>query len=126
MFIKCENTTYSIYRILLKVSGHLRCCNMLLITVQSTNSTFFFNHTENVHIYDGYVSNNQSIQEATFQSPFFPNFYPHDLAIEYLIRCNSTLDIECIIEIAFTDFQISSSSIIEVRITSHIFKNKCS
>lgn len=61
------------------------------------------------------MSRNETIQIDGFQSPFFPNFYPRDLIIEHLIRCNSTDDTDCSIEITFTDFQISASSVIEVR-----------
>lgn len=75
----------------------------------------FFYHLENVMIYRGYIFENETDHQTDIiQSPFFPTYYPRDLIIEYLIECNSTDGMDCHIEITFTDFQVSSSSVMEV------------
>lgn len=70
---------------------------------------------ENILKYKGgMISENQTIQMSTMQSPFFPNFYPRDIIIEHLIECNSNGTTECHIEIVFLDFLIGSTSVMEV------------
>lgn len=69
---------------------------------------------ENILKYEGVISENQTSQMDTMQSPFFPNFYPRDLVIEHLIVCSSNDTSPCHIEITFLDFLISSSSAMEV------------
>ncbi|XP_065341759.1 uncharacterized protein LOC135940691 isoform X2 [Cloeon dipterum] len=44
-------------------------------------------------------------------SPFFPANYPRDIGIEYVI---TTMDQKSNVQVIFTDFQLSSSSIIEM------------
>lgn len=53
-------------------------------------------------------------QNSTLESPFFPNFYPRDLMIEYVVTCNTSETDDCRLEIMFSDFQISTSSTMEV------------
>ncbi|XP_066902805.1 neuropilin and tolloid-like protein 1 isoform X3 [Halyomorpha halys] len=46
------------------------------------------------------------------KSPFFPNYYPRDLGVEYVVRCVSAGD-HCRIKLSFTDFLVSPQSIME-------------
>lgn len=75
-----------------------------------------FARLENVLKYKGMVSENQTNQVDTMQSPFFPNFYPRDLIVEHLIECSSNDTSQCHIEITFSDFLIASSSVMEVSV----------
>lgn len=63
--------------------------------------------------YEGNVSANQTSADDVLESPFFPNYYPRDLTIDHVIVCNSN-DVDCVIEVAFSDFQISINSVMEV------------
>lgn len=60
------------------------------------------------------MSSNQTSEDDALESPFFPKYYPRDLSIEHLIECNINDSIDCFIEIAFSDFQISLASVMEV------------
>lgn len=61
------------------------------------------------------MSSNATIQSDIFQSPFFPNFYPRDLSMEHIFTCDDGLNqTDCTLEVVFSDFQISFSSLIEV------------
>lgn len=55
----------------------------------------------------------QEDQNNVVSTPFFPAFYPPDFCVEYVIKCNSSLN--CTVLVTFTDFQISHSSVVEVR-----------
>lgn len=77
-----------------------------------TNSALFLG---NKHVIDGYPKLNKlnnGNQQIT--SPYFPNTYPRDLSVEYVINCKSTNN-NCKIRLIFTDFQIATTSLIEVR-----------
>lgn len=50
-------------------------------------------------------------EKGVLTSPFFPSNYPNDLNMEYVISCDSP---NCTVKIIFTDFLVSSDSIIEV------------
>lgn len=56
-------------------------------------------------------SNKNNISTQWITSPFFPNHYPLDLSNEYIIQCHSR-DI-CRISLTFSDYEISSDSIME-------------
>lgn len=75
--------------------------------------TFFF-HAGN-QILTNRTTSNATIPSDIFQSPFFPNFYPRDLSMEHIFTCDDGLnETDCILEVVFSDFQISFSSLIEV------------
>ncbi|XP_055317756.1 uncharacterized protein LOC129576557 isoform X2 [Sitodiplosis mosellana] len=69
---------------------------------------------KNLLTYEGNVSANQTSKDDVLESPFFPNYYPRDLTIDHVIVCNSNYTIDCIIEIEFSDFQISLNSVMEL------------
>ncbi|XP_031625338.1 uncharacterized protein LOC116342012 [Contarinia nasturtii] len=73
-----------------------------------------YSSEQNLLTYKGVVSENDTSENVdVLQSPFFPNFYPRDLIIEHLIECNLNDSTVCYIEISFSDFQISLTSVIE-------------
>lgn len=47
-------------------------------------------------------------------SPFFPARYPRDLGLEYVVTCPSEAP-SCRIRLLFSDFQLATVSIMEVR-----------
>ncbi|XP_022906058.2 uncharacterized protein [Onthophagus taurus] len=56
-------------------------------------------------------SNNGRNFSNEITSPYFPNNYPRDLSVEYIINCKVVKI--CRIKLSFADFQISRSSLIE-------------
>lgn len=54
---------------------------------------------------------NNGFGHRVLSSPFFPSFYPRDLGLEYLLRCEVD---ECQVHVNFIDFQIAAPSILEV------------
>lgn len=76
------------------------------------------------------ISNSNATKTGVIISPYFPKVYPRDLISEYVISCvndlqsdgilsssqnNSNVDTNCRIRLIFSDFQLSSVSILEVR-----------
>lgn len=56
-------------------------------------------------------------------SPFFPARYPRDLGLEYVITCPNEAP-SCRIRLLFSDFQLATVSIMEVRVSylyNHLF-----
>lgn len=47
-------------------------------------------------------------------SPFFPARYPRDLGLEYIVTCQTEAP-SCRIRLLFSDFQLATVSIMEVR-----------
>lgn len=83
---------------------------------------------QKMYVYWVFVGNRQflvelnaknNITEQILTSPFFPAYYPSDLSVEYVISCKLTPN--CTITLLFTDFLISSSSLIEVTNTYRTF-----
>lgn len=67
----------------------------------------------NIHAIEGYPKEgNLNILNQQISSPFFPNMYPRDLSLEYVINCKTNE--KCQIRLIFTDFQLSAASLIEV------------
>lgn len=57
-----------------------------------------------------FMSQNLS-RGGVLTSPFFPANYPRDLGIEYVI---TSMDQKSNVQVIFLDFQVSTSSIMEV------------
>lgn len=77
--------------------------------------TFFFKIqyiTENQQDFYGKLG-----QSGLISSPNFPSIYYTDIEIEYILSCISNDSVGCVVSLIFTDFFISSSSIMEVRQT---------
>ena len=47
-------------------------------------------------------------------SPFFPARYPRDLGMEYIVTCPTDAP-SCRVRVLFSDFQLATVSIMEVR-----------
>lgn len=87
--------------------------------MQMFKNTYFFHFfwlLENQIQYFGSPSNATLPQSNTLMSPFFPSFYPRDLVIEHVFKCNDTDSDDCRLEFTFSDFQISETSAIEVKL----------
>lgn len=62
----------------------------------------------------GAAINSPTIPTHSISSPFFPNYYPSDLFLEHVLKCNTTVSSDCRIEIVFIDFQVFYSSSMQV------------
>ncbi|XP_077286926.1 CUB and LDLa domain [Arctopsyche grandis] len=108
-----------------KYGSPLKLCFVSNLTYKSSTRSLIFSYDskfENVNETYSFIyvsrKNQQDFhgelgQSGLISSPNFPSIYYTDVEIEYILSCISNDSVVCVVSLIFTDFFISSSSIME-------------